>query len=75
MEEEYLDISKNAIGIFIPADELLNRPAYQWFSVLNTQEIMETTCILGKHIIRVVGKIIHSGQKEARYEVGSKMSI
>jgi hypothetical protein len=75
MEENYLDISKSAIGIFIPADELLNRPAYQWFSVLSTDEIMQTTCILGKYIIKTVDKITNGVQQETHYETGNKMLL
>lgn len=57
MEEEYLDIPKNALGIFIPANDILNRQKYKWFSVISTNEILKGTSILNKYFIKVVGGI------------------
>ena len=33
MEEGYLKLHSEAYGIYIPSDELLRRPKYQWFAV------------------------------------------
>ena len=50
MEEDYLDLASDAVGIYIPEDEILLRPKYQWFSVLNSQQILETNIFIAKHI-------------------------
>lgn len=57
MEEQYLDIPTHAMGIFIPADEILNRPKYQWFSVISSDEVLNGTTILSKYFINTIGGI------------------
>lgn len=57
MEEQYLDIPSHAVGIFIPADEILNRPKYQWFSVISSDEILSGNTILSKYFINTIGNI------------------
>lgn len=42
MEEEYLDLDPKCYGIYIPNDEILKRPKYQWFAVMNTDELLQT---------------------------------
>jgi len=51
MEEEYLDLSQHAIGIYIPAEEILQRPKFQWFSVLSSEEILKTNAIISKYLM------------------------
>ena len=50
MEEDYLDLSKEAVGIYIPADEILNRPKYQWFAVMSSEEVLQSNAILSKYL-------------------------
>ena len=50
MEENFLDLSPNAYGIYIPQDEVLKRTKYQWFAVLTGEQIMESNMILSKYI-------------------------
>jgi len=57
MAEEYLDISPNAYGIYIPADELLVRTHYQWFSVLSQEEVLKTTAIISKYLVCAVADV------------------
>lgn len=61
MEEQYLDIAPQAMGIFIPADEILNRPKYQWFAVISSDEVLQTTTIVGKYMFREITKISGAG--------------
>ena len=51
MEEEYLDLSQKAVGIYIPADEILKRPKFQWFSVLSSEEVLKTNAIGSKYLM------------------------
>jgi hypothetical protein len=39
------------VGIYIPEDEILTRPKYQWFSVLPSEQILQTKCIISKYIM------------------------
>lgn len=50
MEEEYIDIDHRAVGIYIPADELLHRPKYQWFAVMQSENILNSKMIISKYI-------------------------
>jgi hypothetical protein len=50
MEDNYLDLNTNMYGIYIPEEEILLRPKYQWFSVLDSQQILETNMFIAKHI-------------------------
>lgn len=50
MEEEYLELSPDCVGIAIPQDDLLRRTKYQWMAVLNTREVLETNSILSKYM-------------------------
>jgi hypothetical protein len=54
MEENYLDLSPNAVGIFIPGDEILNRPKFQWFAVLPAEQILKTKMIISKYLIAAI---------------------
>jgi len=50
MEEDYLDLSTDAVAIYIPCEEILNRPKYQWFAVLNGEEILKSNMIVSKYL-------------------------
>jgi hypothetical protein len=51
MEDGYLEYDMTRFhGIYIPAEELLRRPKYQWFTILPIQEVLETNAILIKYI-------------------------
>jgi len=50
MEENFLDLSPKCLGIYLPADEILNRAKYQWFAVLPSQNILESRIIIAKYL-------------------------
>jgi len=50
MEDNYLDLNPNIYGIYIPGDEMLLRPKYQWFAVLNSRQILESNMFISKHL-------------------------
>lgn len=50
MEEEYLDLVKSPYGIYIPADEILRRPKFQWFAAISSEEVFKTNAIIAKHL-------------------------
>jgi hypothetical protein len=51
MEEGYLNLRKDAVGIYIPADEILIRPKYQWFAVLPSEQILHSNMIISKYLM------------------------
>jgi hypothetical protein len=50
MAENYLDLSDDIFGIYIPADEVLSRTKYQWFASLSQEEILESNLIIAKYL-------------------------
>jgi hypothetical protein len=51
MEEGFLDLRKDTVGIYIPADEILTRPKYQWFAVLPSEQVLKTNSIIAKYLM------------------------
>jgi hypothetical protein len=49
MEEDYLNLSHNCVGIAIPDEEVLVRTKYQWFAVMDTQSLLDGQFILSKY--------------------------
>jgi hypothetical protein len=50
MEEDYLDLFDGVVGIYIPSEEILRRPKYQWFAVLSSDEILKGKMIISKYL-------------------------
>lgn len=50
MEEEYLKLSSNCVGIYIPEDQLLRRPKYSWFVNMSSEQLLRTNMILTKYL-------------------------
>ncbi len=50
MSEEYLDLDRDAYGIYIPADEVLARPKYQWFAHLSSEDVLKTNAVIVKYL-------------------------
>lgn len=51
MEENYIDLDHRAVGIYIPADEILRRTKYQWFAVLPSDNILHSKMIISKYFV------------------------
>jgi len=50
MEENYLSLHDSAVGIYIPADEILRRTKYQWFAVMPAEQLLQTKLIIAKYL-------------------------
>jgi hypothetical protein len=51
MEEEFLNVHDSLVGIYIPEDEILVRPKFQWFAVMPSEQILQTKCIISKYLM------------------------
>ena len=51
----YVDVDSNAVGIYIPENEILRRSKYQWFARLSTGQALTSDTILGKYLVLAVG--------------------
>jgi len=50
MEEAFLDLSPECVGLYLPADDILNRTKYQWFAVISSRELLESRIIVAKYL-------------------------
>jgi len=50
MGEDYLDLDKDAYGIYVPAEEVLARPKYQWLAYLSSEEVLKTNPVIIKYL-------------------------
>ena len=50
MSENFLDLSKDIYGIYIPEKEILTRKKYQWFAVMDSESILESNAIISKYL-------------------------
>ena len=50
MEEEFLDLDPKCYGIYIPNDEILKRPKYEWFAVMETNQLLMTNLSIVKYM-------------------------
>ena len=51
MAVEYLKLYPGTYGILIPADDILSRLKYQWFSRLSHKQVLESNTIIGNYIL------------------------
>ena len=59
MEENELAICpKRNYGILIPADELLKRFKYQWFAVMNSEELLKTNMIVTRYLQTALTNVV-----------------
>ena len=51
MSQQYLNIYPQAYGILIPAEELLNRVHYEWFTRMSQKQVLESNTIIGNYLL------------------------
>lgn len=51
VQNTYVNLSGNVLGLYIPADELLNRFAYNWFARLSAKQVLESDTTIGKYLL------------------------
>ena len=47
----FIKFNCDAVGIYIPWNEIINRTSLQWFSRLSPQQVLESDTIIGKHLL------------------------
>jgi hypothetical protein len=73
MEEGYLKLNKKAVGVFIPADEILIRPKYQWFAVLPSDQILKSNMAISKYLMSAV--VDNTNEYKKSNEIRSVVAI
>jgi hypothetical protein len=56
MSNNYINFYKKMYGILIPADELLKRRKFEWFTRMSAKQVLESNTILGNYILVNMGE-------------------
>jgi hypothetical protein len=51
LSEEDVELDKGAYGIYVPADQILNRLAFQWFARLSPHQVLNSNTVIGKYLL------------------------
>ena len=51
MSNNFLNLSERVQGLYIPADEILKRTAYQWFARLSAKQALASDTMVGKYLL------------------------
>ena len=51
MGNTYIDLAGSVMGLYIPADEILRRTAFQWFARLSAKQALASDTIIGKYLL------------------------
>jgi len=51
MGNSYVELSKTAIGLYIPADDIVKRTAYQWFARMSISQVLASDTMIGKYLV------------------------
>jgi hypothetical protein len=75
MGDAFLDLSPDAFGLYIPADELLVRTKYQWYAVLSEDEVLKATPIISKYIMASIVDSSDEYKNQKKGEIRSVIAI
>jgi hypothetical protein len=56
LSQNYLNLYPSLYGIYIPANEILNRRYYEWFSRLSEKQVLESNTIIGNYFLVTLGE-------------------
>jgi len=51
LNSSFFKLGNAAVGLYIPANEILNRTNYEWFARLTPQEVLESNTMIGKYML------------------------
>jgi hypothetical protein len=73
MEEAYIKFHPDAVGVYIPADEILIRPKFQWFAVMPSEQLLQTNMIVSKHLLDAISENVD--EYKLKSEIRSVVAI
>ena len=51
IQNTYINLAGNVVGLYIPADDIINRTAYNWFARLSAKQVLESDTNIGKYLL------------------------
>jgi hypothetical protein len=73
MEENFLKLNNQCVGVYIPADEILIRTKYQWFASMPSEDILKTNMIVSKYLMASIVDTTNDYMKKT--EIKSVVSL
>ena len=61
LSDDYIHFYGKMYGIWIPADQILKRRHYKWFSRMSSEQIIQSQFILAKYIVLALAPDSHMG--------------
>ena len=55
LKNTYINISPDAIGLYIPESDILSRTAYNWFARMNAEQVLASDTFVGKLLLTNCG--------------------
>uniref|UniRef100_A0A6C0I5W0 Uncharacterized protein n=1 Tax=viral metagenome TaxID=1070528 RepID=A0A6C0I5W0_9ZZZZ len=68
MEEEYIDFDSSIMGVYIPGEEILRRPKFQWFAVLPSEQVISSNMIISKLLMASIADTTQEYSKKREVE-------
>ena len=47
----FMHLPGNIVGLYLPADDIINRTAYNWFARLSAKQVLESDTTIGKYLL------------------------
>ena len=47
----FVELSKSALGLYIPANDIIKRTAYQWFARMSVKQALASESMIGKYLL------------------------
>jgi hypothetical protein len=51
IQNSYVHLAGNIVGLYIPADDIIKRTAYNWFARLSAKQVLESDTTIGKYLL------------------------
>lgn len=51
IQNTFVHLSGNVVGLYIPAEDIINRTAYNWFARLSAKQVLESDTTIGKYLL------------------------
>lgn len=61
---EFLQLSSDALGLYVPKDKILSRTAYEWFARLSVKQIYDSEIFLCRLLFLTQGEIYERQQQQ-----------
>ena len=52
MNNSFVELSPKAVGLYVPADDIVKRTNYQWFARMSAKQVLESDTMIGKYLVQ-----------------------